>query len=442
MWLDGTAPPQLLSSMKPYQRVNHFPGMYAIARKSNLCMNLNKLRKELPEDYDFYPATWFLPSEFQDLKKHFALNGGSYIAKPAASSQGKGIFIVQDLQQLNDLGDYIVQRYVESPLLIEGLKFDMRIYVLVTGCDPLRVFIHKEGLARLATEKYRKPCGKNLDEVCMHLTNYSVNKQNPKFIKNLKAEEDGVGHKRSLRATLKNLVGKGLDVEEMWENVSDIVIKTLCSILPNLKHTYNSCKPDDMTNAMCFEILGFDILLDSDFRPWLLEVNHSPSFETASPLDKKIKSIVIRDCLALLGLNERDKQVYESWNRARILERSVFKKTFTDKMQGFYQEKEVAKEERNEFEENNSRGFRKIYPQNEKYYEGIIGIAQGLWERFTGSKVKEIKTRPLTCGRKSITPQPKFVKQRSVEKYQVASKTSHKNKLSAYRDLSILRIYK
>ena len=66
-------------------------------------------------------------------------------------------------------------------MLIDGLKFDLRIYVLVTGCSPLRIYLYYEGLARFATEYYQIPDENNLDNICMHLTNYAINKDNPNF---------------------------------------------------------------------------------------------------------------------------------------------------------------------------------------------------------------------------------------------------------------------
>jgi tubulin polyglutamylase TTLL6/13 len=65
---------------------------------------------------------------------------------------------------------------------MDGLKFDMRIYVLVFGVDPLKIFLYKEGLTRLATEKYTAVNNGNIDDMCMHLTNYAVNKYSENFI--------------------------------------------------------------------------------------------------------------------------------------------------------------------------------------------------------------------------------------------------------------------
>jgi tubulin polyglutamylase TTLL6/13 len=65
---------------------------------------------------------------------------------------------------------------------------------------------------------------------------------------------------------------------------------------------------DDYENSLCFEILGFDVILDWNLNPFLLEVNHAPSFSTDSPLDEKIKGQVIYDTFNLLGLNQKRKK--------------------------------------------------------------------------------------------------------------------------------------
>jgi len=67
---------------------------------------------------------------------------------------------------------------MKHPYLIDGLKFDLRIYVLVTNVQPLRIFIHKEGLARFASEKYQQKAYSN---PYIHLTNYAINKDNSNF---------------------------------------------------------------------------------------------------------------------------------------------------------------------------------------------------------------------------------------------------------------------
>jgi len=82
----------------------------------------------------------------------------------------------------------IIQKYIENPLLIDGYKFDLRIYVLIGSIDPLRIYLYNDGLARFATEKYESPNRDNYGMNFQHLTNYAINKLNPKF----KASNSGV----------------------------------------------------------------------------------------------------------------------------------------------------------------------------------------------------------------------------------------------------------
>ena len=78
----------------------------------------------------------------------------TYIVKPELMSQGQGIFITQTHKFLGRLPadePIVVQRYLPNPMLIDGLKFDLRIYVLLVGIDPLRIYIYEDGMARFAT---------------------------------------------------------------------------------------------------------------------------------------------------------------------------------------------------------------------------------------------------------------------------------------------------
>lgn len=136
----------------------------------------------MPEQYDFFPQTWVLPSETKAFKDQFnEKRTKTYIVKPEFDCQGIGIFLTRNYDWIKQGEHYVAQKYLHKPLLIEGLKFDLRIYVLVTGVSPLRAFIYKEGLARFATEEYQSPNPQNLNNMFMHLTNYAINKENNLF---------------------------------------------------------------------------------------------------------------------------------------------------------------------------------------------------------------------------------------------------------------------
>lgn len=90
-----------------------------------------------------------------------------------------------------------------------------RIYVLVCGCDPLRIYVYKEGLARFATEEYIPANNKNINDICMHLTNYAINKNNEKFIFNTDENNFETGHKRSYTYVLRHLASLGHDTDKL-----------------------------------------------------------------------------------------------------------------------------------------------------------------------------------------------------------------------------------
>ena len=137
--------------------------------------------------------------------------------------------MVPNLERFDTSQKCIVQQYIANPLLLDNFKFDMRLYVLVTSVDPLRIFLFEDGLIRMGTEEYQKPTSQNIKDTFMHLTNYSINKKNDNFQFNQDAEADFSGHKRSVKRFYQYLEEKGENVENLKTDINKLIIKTLIS---------------------------------------------------------------------------------------------------------------------------------------------------------------------------------------------------------------------
>lgn len=195
--------------------------------------------------------------------------------------------------------------------MIDGLKFDLRLYVLVTSYEPLRIYVYEEGLARFACEKYELGQKENKH---MHLTNYSINKHSEQYVANEHYLADDEGHKWSLSALCRFLESSGVNTEPLWGQIYDLVIKTVISCEPSILMTSKKLKANGRNS---FELLGFDVLVDENLKPWLLEVNLSPSLATDSPLDMHIKSNLVKDVLTLVGLRAYDSSIDRAQSNCR-----------------------------------------------------------------------------------------------------------------------------
>ena len=153
----------------------------------------------------------------------------------------------------------MISRYIDNPLVLHGYKFDLRIYVVVTCFDPLRIYIYREGLVRFASEKYSNVDIGSEEAKFTHLTNYSINKKNDNFVQNEDATEGDAGFKWSFSAFCSHFEANGLDVSLMWAKIYDVVIKSLLSIEQKNKL---QLKQSNVHRNNCYELLGYDILLD------------------------------------------------------------------------------------------------------------------------------------------------------------------------------------
>uniref|UniRef100_A0A8C0FDS8 Tubulin--tyrosine ligase-like protein 5 n=1 Tax=Bubo bubo TaxID=30461 RepID=A0A8C0FDS8_BUBBB len=180
---------------------------------------------------------------------------------------------------------------------ISDFKFDVRLYVLVTSYDPLVIYLYEEGLARFATVRYDQ-ASKNIKNQFMHLTNYSVNKKSGDYVSCDDPEVEDYGNKWSMSAMLRYLKQEGRDTAALMASVEDLIIKTVVSAELTIA---TACKTFLSHRGSCFELYGFDVLIDDTLKPWLLEVNLSPSLACDAPLDLKIKASMLSDMFSLVG---------------------------------------------------------------------------------------------------------------------------------------------
>lgn len=305
--------------LEEWRKVNHYPGSFHLGRKDKLCFRLRIAKLKYGQDKfgDFHPVTFVMPRDYGELREYWRHSPSKlFIIKPPASARGNGIKVINDISQLppnaletnmqadsppSKKSTIIVQQYIANPCLLEnGKKFDLRVYVLLTSTDPLRIYVYDEGLVRFASTKYTSQEDGIIDQY-MHLTNYFVNKNNQEY--QINNDCDSLhGCKWTLKRFWRYLEEhhSHVDTQLLQERIIDIIIKTIiCCEGPITRLSHQNCK-NDYTS---FELFGFDIILDENFKPWILEVNITPSLKSESDLDTSVKYKVIKDMFNLVGYN-------------------------------------------------------------------------------------------------------------------------------------------
>jgi len=279
-----------LACLRPGQRMSRIPGMRELCEKVALAKLFRGRRGADETSFAFFPRTYILP---EDLDLALA-QPGPLIFKPNAGAGGDGITVLTSGAELQSKlrtmssarywlrpqesveNCAVVQEYIHDPLLLQGFKWDIRVYAVVLSLKPLRVFLCKEGLARFCTEAYVPPTLKTAHKVASHLTNYSIGKYAVDYDHHDDPCDGTRGSKRTLSSTMAFLRALGHDVEDFDAQIHHIVAATTEAIAGE----FSRC--EDKVQHDCFHILGLDIMFDSSGQAWLLEVNTSPSLSIDS----------------------------------------------------------------------------------------------------------------------------------------------------------------
>jgi len=274
--------------------VNHLENLNNLCTKTGLIRSLRKFYNSLPshktyEVYDSTPTTFVVLSSCQDhefskfaqrfreLESHFYSNEripskhcekNMWLVKPAAENQGRGIQMFKnnflDLKMFlqKKLGGtfWIIQKYIERPLLYYNRKFDIRMWAVITSKQEF--YIYTPGYIRTSSDTYDTESKANY----VHLTNNCLQQYGNKY----GIFEDGntVSFGRFANYLEEKYPDKKINFEtDLLSRMKDLMIDTYLATIDDLN-------PRKRQN--CFELLGYDFLIDEDFRVWLIEVNTNP----------------------------------------------------------------------------------------------------------------------------------------------------------------------
>lgn len=253
-----------------------------------------------------------------------------YICKPNDGNQGSGIHIVKGFHGVTEFyktrvnssspfdGTYVVQPYLTNPALYNGVKFDLRVYVVMmgdgcglgsspNGLRPCRAFLLRSGFARLCSVPYENVNESNCDVATMHIANDGVNFRN------------GVKMSQILRTTehlfayLVSTNEHRLTAEDLWTRLADLAGRVITAFqhrLRNLAKQQEIPFAEDQQHDQCYQLLGLDVMIDSEFNMWLLECNAKPCMDwEKEEVDHTVGPEVNTEVMAIavaLGLRSAD----------------------------------------------------------------------------------------------------------------------------------------
>ena len=285
LWMKQTPSASILRRLKSYQKVNYVFGIVDITHKDRLIRNILKAKEKYPAIYNFTPPSWCLPADYKSFMKS---SEKTYIMKPNNKSCAMGISLFKNKDKVKNY-DGIVQKYIDNPLLISGYKFDLRVYIYVRSIFPLKIYMYNEGLVRMCTHPYSL----DLKDRYAHFTNTSVNGNNQRFIK-----KHGKTYVESFAYLNSYLRKRGRDTDTLWKKIGNICLHTINTILPKMRVKYKEKFPNH--KDACFAVVGFDIMLDKNLKPWLLETNSHPSYIPNNETDYKIKYEMLKETIQML----------------------------------------------------------------------------------------------------------------------------------------------
>ena len=301
--------------------------------------SLNNSKIQYTKLFSLMKASGVSNKDFEDLYIYippsFISEFNYWIVKPPDLFQGMGIKVFKDFKEIKnhcqnlftgiekvtaEQEDYckkhnielkptihksefiLIQKYLDSPLLYYGRKFDIRCYVLVDYC--FNVYMCREGHLKACSQKYDL----NDLNIFTHITNYSLQKRCKDFSKYEQGNEISFKKFIELLDNTSKIKGRGKKIfNKIYSKMKEEIQISMNAVGRRLK---------GVPKVLSFQIFGYDFIIDKDYNPWILEINDNPGLEISSELISHLIPRMVDDALRLtidkVFPTEYDKEVISS----------------------------------------------------------------------------------------------------------------------------------
>ena len=305
LWPLGMPVPSVYARLREGQHVSRLPGIGVLTRKELLAKTVERGRRLLAargiDVLPFVPETYLMPDELAALRARAEEDPAArWIQKPRSAARGVGIRVLADLDEIETGSNWLAQRYLDRPHLIDGRKYTLRWYVAVTSLDPLTVLVLDDGFTKLASRSFSLS-GKDFADKLRHLTNPEIQAANA----DVAVSQDNL----TRPAYARLLRSQGHDPDELFARIETLIAVTVGAARDALAR---SAWRATRNPAGCFELLGLDVLVDEELRPWLLECNQDPSLAVeagtgrAAQEERELKRTLIEEVLRAVGVVDAD----------------------------------------------------------------------------------------------------------------------------------------
>ncbi|EDW78060.1 uncharacterized protein Dwil_GK24216 [Drosophila willistoni] len=216
-----------------------------------------------------------------------------WIVKPANKCRGRGILLMDNLKKILGVVNpsiasksrYVVQKYIERPLILFQTKFDIRQWFLITNTQPLVVWFYRESYLRFSSQEYSLS---NHHE-SVHLTNYAIQKKYTNGKRDKRLPSENMWDCYSFQAYLRQIGKYNMWLERIFPGMRKAIVGCMLASQENMDRRPNT-----------FELFGADFMICENFYPWLIEINSSPDLGATTSVTARMCPQCLEDVVKVV----------------------------------------------------------------------------------------------------------------------------------------------